>query len=101
MRRFELAQGASPGRIRAIIEVNDSKASGDPNDARARGTPRRLIYVEVDYQEADNRRLFVAPTGSLAAGSDSCDTSIDLTGNLADIVANSPITNSSASDCTP
>ena len=101
MRRFELAQGASPGIIRAIIEVNDSKASGDPNDARARGTPRRLIYVEVDYQEADNRRLFVAPTGSLAAGSDSCDTSIDLTGNLADIVANSPITNSSASDCTP
>ena len=101
MRRFELAQGASPGIIRAIIEVNDSKASGDPNDARARGTPRRLIYVEVDYQEADNRRLFVAPTGSLAAGSDSCDTSIDLTGNLADIVANSPIINSSASDCTP
>ena len=101
MRRFELAQGASPGIIRAIIEVNDSKASGDPNDARARGTPRRLIYVEVNYQEADNRRLFVAPTGSLAAGSDSCDTSIDLTGNLADIVANSPITNSSASDCTP
>ena len=101
MRRFELAQGASPGRIRAIIEVNDSKASGDPNDARARGTPRRLIYVEVNYQEADNRRLFVAPTGSLAAGSDSCDTSIDLTGNLADIVANSPIINSSASDCTP
>ena len=101
MRRFELAQGASPGIIRAIIEVNDSKASGDPNDARARGTPRRLIYVEVNYQEADNRRLFVAPTGSLAAGSDSCDTSIDLTGNLADIVANSPIINSSASDCTP
>ena len=96
-RSFDLAQGASPGRIRAIIEVNDSHS----NAARARGTPPRLIYVEVDYQEADNRRLFVAPTGSLAAGSDSCDTSIDLTGNLADIVANSPITNSSASDCTP
>ena len=99
MRRFELAQGASPGIIRAIIEVNDSKASGDPNDARARGTPRRLIYVEVNYQEADNRRLFVAPTGSLAASSGSCDTSIDLTGNLADIVANSSITNPTDSDC--
>ena len=94
---FSIKLGASPGIIRAIFEINDRHS----NAARARGTPSRQIHVEVDYQEADNRRLFVAPTGSLAAGSDSCDTSIDLTGNLADIVANSPITNSSASDCTP
>ena len=92
---FSIKLGASPGIIRAIFEVNDSHSEA----ARARGTPSRQIHVEVDYQEADYRRLFVAPTGSIAASSGSCDTSINLTGNLADIVANSSITNPTDSDC--